>query len=56
MNNLYVCYSVPLMNFLKLKGLRYEIVALNKNTGNTMWIYIKSIKLSNALKEWSSKK
>lgn len=53
MKNLYCCFSVPLMNFLTQKGIRYEIVALNKNTHNTMWVYMKNEKLDHYLKEWS---
>ena len=37
---LYCCYSVPLMSYLSNNGVNYEVVALNKNTHNTMWIYI----------------
>lgn len=50
---LYICYSVPQMNFLTEKGLRYELVALNKNTGCTMWIYMRDEKLDKYLNEWS---
>lgn len=50
---LYICYSVPQMNFLTEKGLRYELVALNKNTGNTMWVYMRTNELDKYLSEWS---
>lgn len=53
MKKLYVCYSVPQMNFLTSKGVRYELVALNKNTGNTMWLYMRNEKLDKYLNEWS---
>lgn len=50
---LYCCYSVPLMNYLTDNGVKYEVVALNKNTNNTMWIYLRNEKLNKLLKEWS---
>lgn len=52
-SNLYCCYSVPLMNFLTKNGLRYEIAALNKNTKNTMWVYMRTEKLNKLLEKWS---
>lgn len=53
MDNLYICYSVPLMKYLTTIGLKYELVALNKNTQNTFWVYMKSEKLNIALTNWS---
>lgn len=50
---LYICYSVPQMNFLTEKGSRYELVALNKNTGSTMWVYMRTNELDKHLSEWS---
>ena len=50
---LYCCYSVPLMSYLSNNGVNYEVVALNKNTHNTMWIYIRNEKLNKLLKQWS---
>lgn len=52
-NKLYCCYSVPLMNYLTQHNVEYELVALNKKTKCTMWIYLKNEKLDNLLKEWS---
>lgn len=52
-NKLYCCYSVPLMNYLTQHNIKYELVALNKKTKCTMWIYLKNEKLDNLLKEWS---
>lgn len=58
MNNieLFSCYSVPLMQFIKSKGIRYKIVALNPNTMKQFWIYIEDEELSNLLKEWKETK
>lgn len=53
-NKLYCCFSVPLKQFLTSKGIKYELVALNPNTKNKMWIYIKDEKLNNYLIEWSN--
>ena len=52
-NKLYCCYSIPQKDFLKQHGIKYEVCALNPNTHNTMWIYIKNEKLNSLLKEWS---
>lgn len=53
MNKLYCCYSIPQREFLKSKGIRYEIVALSPNSKSTMWVYIKNEKLDKLLNEWS---
>ena len=37
------------MKFLNDNGLKYELVALNKNTQCTMWVYIRNEKLNNLL-------
>ena len=52
-SKLYCCFSVPQMNYITSKNIRYDLVALNKNTKNTMWIYIKTDELSRILTEWS---
>lgn len=51
--NLYCCYSVPQMKFLKERGVCHEIKALNAKTKCSMWIYIKDENLDKLLKEWS---
>ena len=53
--NIYCCFSVPLMNYLKENDIKYEIVALNKNTKKTMWLYLKNKKLDECLSKWSRK-
>lgn len=53
MKKLYCCYSIPLKNYLKSKGIEWEVVALSPNTKSTMWIYIKNEKLNKYLDEWS---
>lgn len=52
-NKLYCCYSLPQRNFLTDKGIEYELVAVNRKTLSTMWIYIKNEELNKALIEWS---
>jgi len=53
MKKLYCCYSIPLRDYLKDKGIGWEVVALSPNTKSTMWIYIKNEKLNKYLDEWS---
>lgn len=50
---LYCCYSLPQKDYLKTNGINYEIVALNKNTKCTMWIYTKTEKLNELLNQWT---
>lgn len=52
--NLYCCYSLPLRNFLRDNGLRYELCALNPNSQQRFWVYIKNKKLEALLNRWSS--
>lgn len=54
LNNLYCCFSRPLVNFLSENNIRYEMSALSEKTHKTMWIYIKTEKLNELLKQWSS--
>lgn len=50
---IFACYSLPLMQYLVYqKGLRYEVVGLNENTGNKFWCFYRDEKLNNALLEW----
>lgn len=51
---LYCCYSLPLRDFLKSNGLRYKLAALNPNSKNLFWVYVKDEKLNNLLNEWST--
>lgn len=51
---LYYCYSLPLRDFLKENGLRYKLAALNPNSKNLFWVYVKDEKLNNLLNEWST--
>lgn len=42
-------------DYLSSKGIRYEIVGLHPESKNMFWIYIKTNKLRECLKEWSEK-
>lgn len=50
---LYCCYSLNLRNFLYKNGLRYKLAALNPNSNELFWVYIKDKKLDELLTEWS---
>lgn len=52
MNTLYPCYSTQLMQFLKLKGIRYELCGRHPNKEMTMWVYVKTDELNKALNEY----
>lgn len=56
MNRLYCCYSLNLRNFLYEHGLKYELCALNPNSQNMFWVYIRDEKLDKLLNEWSAEK
>ena len=53
---LYCCCSLNLRNFLYKNGLRYKLAALNPNSNELFWVYIKDKKLDELLTEWSSAK
>ena len=51
---LYCCYSLNLRNYLYENGLRYKLAALNPNSKNLFWVYVKDEKLNKLLDEWSA--
>lgn len=51
---LYCCYSINLRDYLRENGLRYKLAALNPNSKNLFWVYVKNEKLNGLLKKWSS--
>lgn len=53
---LYICYSLPLMLFLREHGIRYEVEAMHKVTKNPLWVYIRNEQLKNLLDEWDRTK
>lgn len=53
---LYCCYSLPLRNYLRDNGTRYELAALNPNSKKLFWVYIKTKELDDLLDRWSTNK
>lgn len=51
---LYCCYSLNLRNFLQQSGLKYKLAALNPNSKNLFWVYVKNEKLNHLLDLWST--
>ena len=57
---LYCCYSINLRNYLNQRnflhenGLRYKLAALNPNSKNLFWVYVKDEKLNKLLDKWSA--
>lgn len=55
MSLLYCCYSANLKEFLHQRGFRYELCALNPNTRQMFWAYLRTDELSAVLDEWSAR-
>jgi hypothetical protein len=55
-SSLYCCYSLNLRDFLYKNGVKYELCALNPNSKNMFWVYIRNEKLNRLLDEWSNNK
>lgn len=51
---LYCCYSLPLRNYLRDNGVKYKLCALNPNSKNRFWVYIKDKNLITLLDKWST--
>lgn len=52
----YECYSKKTYGYLTMRGFRYEYFFVHKTTKKRCYVYIMTEELSEALKEWSSKK
>ena len=52
--DLYCCYSLPLRNYLRDNGLFYKLCALNPNSKQRFWVYVKDEKLNTLLDRWST--
>lgn len=52
MNRIFVCYSVPLMRFLKENGLNYDITGTNNSTSKTFYGYVRDEQLNKLLDLW----
>ena len=53
---LFCCYSVPLKDFLYQHGIMYDLCALNPNSKNMFWAYVRNEQLDVALTEWTTNK
>lgn len=53
-SKLFPCYSIPMRDFFASKGIRYELVGLHPKSHDMFWVYIKTIELEKAMREWSS--
>lgn len=51
---LYCCYSLPLRNYLRNNGVKYKLCALNPNSKNRFWVYVKDKNLITLLDRWST--
>jgi hypothetical protein len=56
MKALFCCYSLPLRDFLYNNGVKYELCALNPNSKNMFWIYVRTDKLNSLLNKWTMDK
>lgn len=50
---LYCCYSFPQKEYLKSKGIRYELGGKSLSTDCPFWVYIRNEKLDKLLEKWS---
>ncbi len=53
---LFCCYSVPLKDFIYQHGIMYDLCALNPNSKNMFWAYLRTEKLNEVLDEWATYK
>lgn len=53
---LYCCYSMNLRNYLCANGVRYKLCALNPNSNNRFWVYVKDENLNELLTKWTTNK
>lgn len=54
--SLFICYSIPLRDFLISKKLRYKVVGINPNTNKMFWVFVRDIGLEKQLDAWSQNK
>ena len=53
---LYICYSNPLMKFLELNGIRYELTGLSLTTQKQFYVYLRTEELNQLLVKWANNK
>lgn len=54
--NEFLCFSEPMMHYLKYKGLRYLRVDNHRVTGKRFWVFAKSPELDEHLSCWTANK
>jgi hypothetical protein len=54
MRKFFCCYNVELRNYLYQNGIKYDLCALNPNSKNMFWAYIRTQELDKKLTEWSN--
>lgn len=55
MRNLFCCYSLPLRDYLRSVGIKYELCALNPNNHKMFWVFLRNEQLNVALDKWARK-
>lgn len=51
-SKVFVCYSMPMSEYLQSCGFRYEVIGLHPETKKTFHVYIKNEELNEKLKMW----
>lgn len=52
-NPLYICYSLPLKNYLVQNGEESLVAGKHIKTDNPFWVFMRNEKLNKLLGEWS---
>ncbi|MDD4280130.1 MAG: hypothetical protein PHX74_10395 [Candidatus Sumerlaeales bacterium] len=54
MGNIFYCYSLPLMHYLKALNIDYEYEGYNQNSRYPYFAFKKSERLGQALSKWDN--
>jgi hypothetical protein len=54
MDNIFYCYSLPLMHYLKALNIDYEYEGYNQNSRYPYFAFKKSERLGQALSKWDN--
>lgn len=54
MGDIFYCYSLPLMHYLKAIGIDYEYEGYNQNSQYPYFAFKKSERLGQALSKWDN--
>lgn len=55
-NNYFYCYSIKLLQFLKINGFRYEYTNMNPKTNKSYWIFIRTPELMKEITNFTNEK